>query len=311
MEPPHGDQATVRNTRTAFASERGRSDVSLVRILLLGVLISFGHAVLATQAAAQAPSTATRNVAAARASVTLPQDDAELEVNGRPVQGNGTRRAFNLPPLQGEAAQPVTFLTRWRPNGYTEMTRTKTVTVRAGDTVTIDLGTETPDDRVKVIYVPTPDDVAQEMVKLAAVTRSDVVYEPGCGDARITIAAMRAGAQRAICIDIDADRAKESRANVEAAGMAEKIDVRHGDALDLKDLSEVTVVFLYMGDHFNMLIRPVLWRDLPVGSRIVSHRFTMGDWAPDRTLSFNSAEGGIYDLHLWTITEDLKRKAGR
>jgi hypothetical protein len=87
--------------------------------------------------------------------------------------------------------------------------------------------------------------------------------------------------------------------------------VREGDALDLKDLSEVSVVFLYMGDHFNMLIRPVLWRDLPVGSRIVSHRFLMGDWKPDRTISLDSELGGTYDLHLWTITEELRRQQGR
>jgi uncharacterized protein (TIGR03000 family) len=254
---------------------------------------------------AQAQSTAATT---ARATVTVPQEDAELEINGVALRGTGTWRSFDLPQVRANDGQPVTFLTRWRPNGYTEMTRTKTVSVRVGQTVDVDLGTETPEDRVKVIYVPTPDDVAEQMVKMAEVKPTDVVYEPGCGDARITIAAMRAGAQRAICIDIDEERARESRANVEAAGMATRIDVRHGDALDLKDLSEVTVVLLYMGDHFNLLIRPVLWRDLPVGSRIVSHRFTMGDWAPDQTLQFNSAEGGIYDLHLWTITDDVKRR---
>jgi hypothetical protein len=63
-----------------------------------------------------------------------------------------------------------------------------------------------------------------------------------------------------------------------------------------------------MGDHFNLLIRPVLWRDLKVGSRVVSHRFTMGDWAPDRTILVTSAEGGDFDLHLWTVTEDVKRR---
>ena len=66
-----------------------------------------------------------------------------------------------------------------------------------------------------------------------------------------------------------------------------------------------------MGDHFNMLIRPVLWRDLKVGSRIVSHRFTMGDWAPDKTVSVMSDDGGVYELHLWTVTEDVKRRLAR
>jgi predicted RNA methylase len=173
----------------------------------------------------------------------------------------------------------------------------------------LDLSREDPDDRVRVIYVPTPPDIAEEMVKLAGVTASDVVYEPGCGDARITIAAMKSGARRGLCVDIDAERVEESRAKVKEANFDDRIEVRHGDALDVREMSDVTVVFLYMGDHFDMLIRPVLWKQLKVGSRVVSHRFTMGDWKPDRTVSISSAEGGDYELHLWTITEEVKRRA--
>ena len=65
---------------------------------------------------------------------------------------------------------------------------------------------------------------------------------------------------------------------------------------------------LYMGDHFDMLIRPVLWRELKVGSRIVSHRFKMGDWEPDTTISVTSDQGIPFELHLWTITEEIKRR---
>jgi len=77
---------------------------------------------------------------------------------------------------------------------------------------------------------------------------------------------------------------------------ARRIDVREGDALDVEDLSDVSVVLLYISDHFNMLIRPVLWRELKVGSRIVSHRFLMGDWPPDKTITADP--GGFYELHL-------------
>jgi hypothetical protein len=70
----------------------------------------------------------------------------------------------------------------------------------------------------------------------------------------------------------------------------------------------MTVVFLYMGDHFNMLIRPYLWRQLPVGARIVSHRFLMGDWTPDKTVTVTDDYGLPYEVHLWTITEAHKRK---
>jgi tRNA A58 N-methylase Trm61 len=188
------------------------------------------------------------------------------------------------------------------------MTRSKTLELRAGETVKVDLTVDDPTDRVRVIYHPTPADVSEAMVALAGVGPDDVVYEPGCGDARITTAAIRAGARRGICIDIDPERAWESKTNVQLAGLADRIDVREGDALDVKDLSDVSVVFLYMGDHFNLLVRPVLWRELKVGSRIVSHRFTMGDWKPDRTVSVPSEEGGLFELHLWTITEEIKQR---
>ncbi len=242
--------------------------------------------------------------------VTLPADDAQLEVDGQVIPGAGASRAFESG-LLAEGTHRYTLTVTWEPNAYTTMVRTKTVTFRAGDAVRVDLTAEDPEDRVRVIYVPTPPDVAAAMVDLAAVRASDLVYEPGCGDARITIAAIRAGARRGICVDIDPERARESKTNVEMAGLADRIDVREGDALDVDDLSEVSVVLLYMGDHFNLLIRPVLWRDLKVGSRIVSHRFTMGDWKPDRTMSVSSDQGGIYELHLWTITEEIKRTQGK
>jgi uncharacterized protein (TIGR03000 family) len=254
--------------------------------------------------AAPAPEPKQRSLFA----VTVPAENAELQVNGAAVRGEGALRTFETAPLDA-GSHEFTLTVTWAPNAYTQMTRTKTVTIRGGAATRVDLSVDDPSDRVRVIYVPTPEDVAAAMVDLARVGPADVVYEPGCGDARITTAAIRGGARRGICIDIDPERARESKANVEAAGFADRIDVREGDALDVKDLSDVSVVFLYMGDHFNMLIRPVLWRDLKVGSRIVSHRFTMGDWKPDRTVSVTSDQGGFYDLHLWTITEEVKRMA--
>jgi uncharacterized protein (TIGR03000 family) len=249
----------------------------------------------------------------ARLTVTVPHDDTILSLDGRAIVGIGATRHIETPPIVvSNQPRSFTLTATWNPNTYTTMTRTKTVSVRAGEQVTVDLTSEGAGDRVRVIYVPTPTDVVDEMVKLAGITAGDVVYEPGCGDARITIAALRAGAKRGICVDLDPDRAKESLANVRQAGLADRIDVRLGDALDVKDLSEATVVLLYMGDHFNLLIRPVLWQQLKPGSRVVSHRFMMGDWSPDKTITVQSAEvSGDYDLHVWTITDEVKRKSGR
>ena len=220
-------------------------------------------------------------------------------------------REVETSPLPTGVTHKYSVEAKWQPNTYTTMIRAKTVSFRAGERVTIDLTVDDPGDRVRVLYVPTPSDIVNEMIKLAGIGPSDVVFEPGCGDARITIAAVKAGAKRGVGVDIDADRVTESRALVKSAGLADRIEIRQGDALDIRDLSQATVVFLYMGDHFNMLIRPILWRDLKVGTRVVSHRFKMGDWKPDRTVSLGPIgfnDNPIYELHLWTVTEELKRK---
>ena len=260
------------------------------------------------RAASLQSSAAAERRLTSRVAVKLPAADAELVVNGEPVPGADALRQFETRPLEVSRTHPHTFTVTWKPNGYTTITRSKTVSIRAGEPLHVDLTVEDPGDRARVIYVPTPPDVVAAMVEMAGVGRDDVVYEPGCGDARITIAAIRHGARRGICVDIDPERARESRANVAAAGLADRIEVRDGDALDVKNLADVSVVLLYMGDHFNMLLRPILWRELKVGSRIVSHRFTMGDWKPDKTISMMGEDGGIYDLHVWTITEEIKRK---
>ena len=231
---------------------------------------------------AQAASTAR---VTSRMAVTVPHAEAELVVDGRAIPGSGLQREYETPPLERGAAYQYTVAIKWRPNSYTEMTRSKSVSFRAGERIAVDLTVTDPSDRVRVVYVPTPDDMVAEMIKLAGVGPADVVFEPGCGDARITIAAVKAGARKGVGIDIDPDRVTESRKLVKDAGLDDRIEIRQGDALDIRDLSEATVVFLYMGDHFNLLIRPHLWRELKVGSRVVSHRFTMGDWKPDRTVS--------------------------
>jgi uncharacterized protein (TIGR03000 family) len=278
----------------------------------LGLVASLGCAFVTPAASQPAPAqtTSVERYPTASVVVEVPAANAELVVNGSPVAGAGTSRTFETASLPA-GTHRYSFAVTWEPNGYTKMTRTKTVELRGGEKVRVDLTVEDPADRVRVIYVPTPVDIAAKMVEMAKVGPTDVVYEPGCGDARITIAALRAGARRGICVDIDAERARESKANVQAAGFADRIDVREGDALDVKQLSDVTVVLLYMGEHFNMLIRPVLWKELPVGARVVSHLFAMGDWEADESASVMSEAGGFYQVYLWTITRELKDRLAK
>ena len=282
--------------------------------LVVVTLLIFSAYDAATPRAAESFSTqasATASRVTSRIIVTVPDDQTELVVDGKPITGAGQVREFDTAPLDKGASYRYTFTAKWQPNTYTTITRNKTVSFRGGEAVKVDLTVDDPHDRARVMYVPTPADIADEMVRLAGVTSADVAFEPGCGDARITIAAVKGGAKRAVGIDIDPERVTDSRAKVKEAGLDDRVEIRLGDALDIKDLSQATVVFLYMGDHFNMLIRPNLWRELKVGSRVVSHRFKMGDWPPTKTVTVNSSEGGEYELHLWVITEELKRKLGR
>jgi hypothetical protein len=104
----------------------------------------------------------------------------------------------------------------------------------------------------------------------------------------------------------------DSRKQVSAAKLQDKIEIRMGDALDIDDLSDATVVFLYMGEEFDLLIRPILWKQLKVGARIVSHRFRMGDWMPDETTTVaEPTSDDVTLVHLWTITKEIKARAAK
>ena len=156
-------------------------------------------------------------------------------------------------------------------------------------------------------YEGTPPSVVPAMIELAGIKSDDVVYEPGCGDARLAIAAVKAGARRGIGVDIDPNLAEAAFAAVRTAGLEDRIEVRWGNALDI-DMSDTTVVFLFMGEPFNLVIRPLLWQQLKVGARVVSNDFSMGDWKPDRTVRVETPTR-TYTLYLWTITQDIKNRA--
>lgn len=158
-------------------------------------------------------------------------------------------------------------------------------------------------------YEGTPYSVLPTMIELAHIGHDDVVYEPGCGDARVLIAAMKAGARSGIGVDIDPDLAEVSYAAVKSAGLQDKVEIRWGNALTV-DMSKTTVVFLFMGEPFNLIMRPLLWTQLPIGARVVSNDFGMGDWKPDRTVRVDTP-GRTYTLYVWTITPDVKARAAR
>lgn len=237
--------------------------------------------------------------------ITVPQDDAELKIEGKDTKPTGTVREFETPELDPTGKYEYTFAVTWRPNNYTTLTRTATKEFKGGDEIVIDLTKEDAKnpDKAVIRWVPTPDDIVEEMLKLGNVKKGDVVYEPGPGDGRVLIAAVKKGADKAVGIEIDPKKAAEATENVKKAGLEKKITIIEGDALKDRDYGEATVVMLYMGNEFNNLLRPVLEKQLKPGTRIVSHRFVMGDWAPDKTITVTGQDGDEYKLHLWTVKE--------
>jgi len=272
-------------------------------------LVGLGLLVLAVSGSSPIPLAAAQpTTVKSKIKVIVPQDDSELLIENKATKTTGLTREYDTPELEAGKRYEYTFTARWRPNNYTVMTRPRTVQFTAGEDVVVDLTKDTDKDKAEIRYLPTPEDIVDEMVKLAKITKDDVVFEPGCGDGRIVIAAVKAGAKKGVGIDLDKERVKESKAAVKAANLVDKIEIREGDALEVKDYSDATAVLLYMGEEFNVLIRPTLLRDLKLGTRIVSHRFPMKDWKPDDTKKVVGQDGLDYEIHIWKVTEDAKKK---
>lgn len=150
-------------------------------------------------------------------------------------------------------------------------------------------------------YIATPEDVVERMLGLARVTPEDVVYDLGCGDGRIPIAAAVKYGARGVGLDIDPGLIERSKANARAAGVDALVDFRVQDVLTA-DVSPATVVTLFLLSSSNERLRPMLARQLKPGARIVSHAFSMGrTWPADQVDQFVSARGDEVTLYLWRI----------
>jgi SAM-dependent methyltransferase len=156
-----------------------------------------------------------------------------------------------------------------------------------------------------VPYVPTPQPVVNKMLDLAKVKKSDVVYDLGCGDGRIVITAVKERGARGVGIDLNPQRIAEAKINAKEAKVADKVKFEVGD-LFKANFSEATVVTLYLLPSVNAKLRPQLWRQLKVGTRVVSHAFDMGpEWPPEKTESVGGST-----VYYWTITKANKDAAG-
>ncbi len=134
-----------------------------------------------------------------------------------------------------------------------------------------------------VIWVPTPDEVVDRMLRMAQVTPNDYVVDLGAGDGKIVIAAAKKFGARSLGIEYDAELAKHAQGNVEKAGVAGKARIVRGDIF-ASDFSQATVVTMYLLPGLNMKLRPTILAMRP-GTRVASHSFTMEDWEADEVSS--------------------------
>lgn len=147
----------------------------------------------------------------------------------------------------------------------------------------------------EVPFVPTPDAVVEGMLKLANVQNADTVYDLGCGDGRIVIAAAKRYGAHGVGVDINPERVQEARANAKKAAVEDLVKFEENDLFDA-DIHNATVVTLYLLPNVNMRLRPKLLKDLKPGSRVVSHSFDMEDWKPDKEEVVDGRH-----IFLWTI----------
>jgi uncharacterized protein (TIGR03000 family) len=239
-------------------------------------------------------------------------EETILKINGKSIDGEGGTRVYKTAVPKGkDVTLKVEILIE--PNNYTKITRRQEITLKAGDKAKLDMTVKNDKfkDDIVVRFVPTPDDIVDEMSKLAKITKDDVVWDLGCGDAVMLIRPIQKfGAKKGVGVEYDPKVLKKAIENVKKAKLQDKIELKKGDMLKVteKDMAEATVVLLYIGDDLGERVGPVLKKALQPGSRIVSHRFSLGDWEPTKKITVKGQDGDEYDLLLWVVGEKKLEK---
>jgi len=241
----------------------------------------------------------------------------EVTIEGKkqeePANLKDNTRVFTTPDLDPAKTYAYKIECVVVPNNYTRITRKREITFKAGETVTVDVTKEDPKnkDEIVVRWVPTPDDIVDKMCEMAKVGKDDVVHDYGCGDAVMIIRAIQKfGAKKGLGLEYDPKIIQEKAIPaVKAAKLEDKIDIKQGDILKMtpKDVEDATVVLLYIGDDLGAKLSPVLQKGLKPGTRVVSHRFKLGDWKPNKTTTLTGMDGEEYTLHLWVVPGGEKK----
>lgn len=152
-------------------------------------------------------------------------------------------------------------------------------------------------DSLDVPYVPTPQSVVDKMLDIAKVTGEDYLIDLGSGDGRIPIAAAKRFGTKGLGVEIDPARVHEAKVNAVNARVKDKVEFRKQDLFET-DLSQATVLTMYLLPRVNLQLRPRILNTLKPGTRVVSHSFDMGDWKPDQKITVDGRK-----IYLWIVPE--------
>jgi SAM-dependent methyltransferase len=233
-----------------------------------------------------------------------------LKIDGkdftRPKPEPKSRMMLKVAPQPGK--DTVEFVMSFYPVAYSKTVRTKRVKMKAGDKVTVDFtkeDRETP-DWYEPIFYPSPRSLMLEICKFAKVSSKDTVMDIGCGDGRLVITAVKDfKAKKGIGLDIKPELVKLCKENAEKAFVSRKTEFRVEDALKMKSVADIDVVFIYLGEDLSARLEPLLRKTLKPGARVVSLDFPIGKWKEDmkKEVVARSDRGKehTYTLFLWTI----------
>jgi SAM-dependent methyltransferase len=158
-----------------------------------------------------------------------------------------------------------------------------------------------PEDPVWLApYETTPQEVVDRMLEMAEMQPDDVVYDLGSGDGRIVITAARRYGARGVGFELDEKLVRQAQENARRTGVTGRARFHHQDVMTV-DLSPATVVTLYLLQDANLKLRSRLLSQLRHGARVISHKFHMGDWEPDRMERVRAESGEFHTLYLWRI----------
>jgi hypothetical protein len=191
------------------------------------------------------------------------------------------------------------LLTSWLSVGCSSTTAVSATNMASPQATTNTYEPERGQEGKDVIWLPTPEGLIDKMLATAKLTEQDILFDLGAGDGIIAITAARQYGAQSVGIEYNPDMAQFARRKVAEAGMTDKVKIITGDIF-VEDFSSATVVTLYLMPELNLRLRPTLLKMKP-GTRVVSHAFTMGDWEPDETMSYQHSQG-----YFWVVPAQIE-----